>query len=479
MYPLTRGIRAVLLSVVFLIAMAVPFTSAQSREMPMSANKQALALFMQGLVKADNLENAGTLFDQAVQKDPNFAFGYLFAGQTNVEFTKNLETAVALSSKASPGEREWIQSVNAQNTGDMAAALTHLKNLEKLYPHDKRVLMQLGNYHRAIGDDAGGLKYYIAASNEDKKFAPPYNIIGYSYVALGNFPEAEKAFKTYISLIPNNANPYDSYAEMLLNSGKFEDSIKQYSMALSKDPTFYNSYQGMGNAYEYQGNYTKARETYQMMFEKSSTEGLKAQALASTTNSYVSEGRIDEALKVIDRRIDTAQKAGDIPTVLGLQNLAAFITTESGDFDTAAKRLEMSAAAMTDPSMPAATADNRTFGQSAARTRLFIAKGDSAGARTQIDWMASAAKNLNQQRTYNFLAGYDELKAGHYAKAAEFLAKANQADPFVWYYQAQALEGSGDAAGARRLYQKIVSLNQLDTTGYAIVRPRALTKLAK
>src|SRR6476620_7753871 len=102
MYPLTRGIRAVLLSVVFLIAMAVPFTSAQSREMPMSANKQALALFMQGLVKADNLENAGTLFDQAVQKDPNFAFGYLFAGQTNVEFTKNLETAVALSSKAAP-----------------------------------------------------------------------------------------------------------------------------------------------------------------------------------------------------------------------------------------------------------------------------------------------------------------------------------------------------------------------------------------
>ncbi len=474
-----RFLLTILFTFLFLTGLTVPVALAKSGEMPMTANKEALALFKQGLAKADNLENPGTLFDQAVQKDPNFAFGYLFAGQTNVEFTKNLERAVALAGKASPGEREWIMSADAQNTGDMAASLTHLQNLEKLYPHDKRVLMQVGNYHRAVGDNAAALKYFIAASKEDKKFAPPYNIIGYSYVALGNFPEAEKAFKTYISLIPNNANPYDSYGEMLLTSGKFDESIKQYSMALSKDPTFYNSYAGMGNAYEYQGNYAKARDSYQMMFDKSSTEGQKAQALASLTNSYVSEGRIDEALKVIDRRIEIAKKAGDSQTVLGLHQLTAFILTESGDFDAAAKHLGMVDALMDDPSLSAATASNRAFAAAAARTRLIIAKGDTDGGRTQVEWLASAAKNLNQQRTYNFFAGFAALKKGDYNEATGFFAKANQADPFNWYYQAQALEGAGDAAGARKIYQKIVSLNQLDTTGYAIVRPRAVAKLKK
>ena len=264
---------------------------------------------------------------------------------------------------------------------------------------------------------------------------------------------------------------------MLLNSGKFDESIKQYSLALAKDPTFYNSYAGMGNAYEYKGDFAKAREAYRMMFDKSTNEGIRAQALASLSNSWVAEGNIEEALKVNAQRIDIAQKAGDNGTVFGLHQVSAFILIESGDFDAAAKHLEMADALVNDPSMPAATAPNRTFAATSAWTRLMIAKGDTAGARTKVEWLASAAKNLNQQRTYNFFAGYAALKQGNYSEATGFFAKANQADPFNWYYQAQALDGAGDSAGARKIYQKIASLNQLDTTGYAIVRPRAVAKL--
>ena len=475
--PIVRGLATASASFVFLAGIAFVPAAAQSREMPMSANKQALAFFEQARVKADNLEDPGTLFDQAVQKDPGFAFGYLFAGQTNVEFQNNLEKAVSLAAKATPAEREWIMSIEAQNRGDQDAALTHLQAVEKLYPHDKRVLMQMGNYYRGIGDDAKSLEYYLAASKVDKKYAPPYNIIGYSYVALGNFGEAEKAFKTYISLIPNNANPYDSYGEMLLNSGKFDESIRQYSMALAKNPSFYNSYEGMGNAYEYKGDFAKAREMYQMMFDRSQTEALKAQALASMSNSWISEGRFAEALKVNERRIETARKAGDGQTQFGLHNLGALIATESGDFETAAKEIDMAAALAVDPSLPAATAPNRAFNLGLARARLMIAKNDTAGAKAQLEWLASAAKNLNQNRNYNLVAGYSELKQGRAAAASEFFAKANQADPFVWYNQAQALEAQNDSAGAQRLYKKIATLNQLDTTGYALVRSRAVAKL--
>jgi tetratricopeptide (TPR) repeat protein len=472
-----RDLFTAVLAILFMAAAMVPAAFGQRGEMPLSASKEAQKLFKQGLEKADNLESPGTLFDQAVQKDPSFAFGYLFAGQTNVEFQRNFDKAVALADKASPAEREWILSVASQNTGDEAAALTHLQNLEKLAPRDKRVLMQIGNYYRNLGDNANALKYFKSASNVDKKYAPPYNIIGYTYLARGDFTNAEKAFKTYISLIPNNPNPYDSYAEMLLNSGKFDASIKQYSTALSKDPTFYNSYEGMGNAYEYQGDYSKARETYQMMFDKSNTEALKAQALASMTNSFVSEGRIEKAFEVIDRRIAIAQAADDLQTVLGLHNLAALIATESGDFEAAAKHLEMAETLMKDPSLPPANAANRTFNASVGRARLLIAKGDTAGAKTEIDWMSGAAKNIGQLRAYNFLAGVAASKSGNYSMASEFFAKANQADPFVWYYQATALEAAGDSAGARRLFRKVASLNQLDTAGYAIVRPRAIAKL--
>ena len=160
-----RDLFTAVLAILFMVAAMVPAAFGQRGEMPLSASKEAQKLFKQGLDKADNLESPGTLFDQAVQKDPNFAFGYLFAGQTNVEFQRNFDKAVALADKASPAEREWIFATAAQNIGDQAAALRRLQNLEGFYPHDKRVLMLIGNYYRNLGDNVNALKYFTAASD--------------------------------------------------------------------------------------------------------------------------------------------------------------------------------------------------------------------------------------------------------------------------------------------------------------------------
>ena len=84
-----------------------------------------------------------------------------------------------------------------------------------------------------IGDDATALKHFNDAANLDKKYAPAYNDIGYANMGLGKYADAETAFKNYITLIPKNPNPYDSYAEMLMKTGRYDDSIVQYNQALT------------------------------------------------------------------------------------------------------------------------------------------------------------------------------------------------------------------------------------------------------
>jgi tetratricopeptide (TPR) repeat protein len=64
----------------------------------------------------------------------------------------------------------------------------------------------------------------------------------------------------------------------------------------------------------------------------------------------------------------------------------------------------------------------------------------------------------------------------NYVKALEYFAKADPNDPYVWYYQAVAQEAAGDRKLATALYSKVTSWNQLDDTGYSIVRPRAIAK---
>lgn len=451
----------------------------QNKEMPLTSSKEALALFLQGRDKAENLEDAGTLFEQAIQKDPDFAMAYLFAGRTNQELRKNLDKAVTLVDKVSPGEREWIFAAKEQADGNLVGQKGHLEQLLKLHPTDKRVHSQIGTYYRSIGDDTTALQHFTQSVKLDKNYAPAYNNIGYSDMALGKYADAEAAFKTYIKLIPKNPNPYDSYAELLMKTGKYDESIVQYNKALAIDPMFLNSYRGIGNDYAYKGDYGKAQESYQRMFDKAQDDGIRDLALQSATNSYVAEGNIDKALEMNERRSVLAEKAGDVQALIGIQSVAGFILLESGRLDDAAKHFDKADQLREDKSLPAALSENRRFGKMLNHARLLIARDELSPAKTQLEEIRqylAARKNPNQERAYNSLTGLLELKQKNYAKALESFTKADSNDPYVWYFQAMAYEGAGDTKSAAALYRKVTDWNQLDTTGYAIVSQRAVTR---
>ncbi len=472
-------IQSASLTVLFLLVISPTALLAQQKEMPLTTSKEALALFVQGREKAENLEDPGTLFEQAIQKDPNFALAYLFAGRTNQESRKNVEKAANLTDKVSPGEREWILATKDQAEGNPAGRKEHLEQLLKLHPADKRAHSQMGFYYRSIGDDATAVRHFTEAVKLDKNYAPAYNNIGYSNLSLGRYADAKRAFMTYIKLIPKNPNPYDSYAELLMKTGEYDESIKQYNRALVIDPTFVNSYRGIGNNYAYKGDYAKARESYQRMFDKAPDDGLRDLALLSAVNSYVTEGNIDKALEVNERRREMAERAGDSASLIGIHTTAGSILAESGKLEDAAKQFEKADQLRDDPSLAPTGRENRRFGGMQNRARLLIARLEFDPAKAQLEEIRqylSSRKNPNQERGYNETAGFLELGQKDYAKALEYFAKADPNDPYVWYYQAVAQEAAGDGKRAAALYLKVTNWNQLDDTGYALVRSRAIAR---
>ena len=472
-------IRSSGLTVLLLLFISPGALLAQQKEMSLTTSKEALALFVQGREKAENLEDPGTLFEQAVQKDPEFAIAYLFAGRTNQEFRKNVEKAASLADRVSPGEREWILAAKDQAEGNQAGRKMHLEQLLKLHPADKRAHSQMGFYYRSIGDDATALRHFTQAVKLDKNYAPAYNNIGYSNLSLGRYGDAEQAFKTYIKLIPKNPNPYDSYAELLMKTGEFDASIKQYQRALLIDPTFINSYRGIGNNYAYKGDYVKARESYQLMFDKASDDGLRDLALLSAVNSYLAEGNTEKALQVNERRRAMAEKAGDDVSLIAVYTAAGFILAESGKLEDAAQQFEKADQLRNEPSLAPAVRENRRFGGMQNRARLSIARQEFDSAKVQLEEIRqylSSRKNPNQERGYNETAGFLELGQKNYAKALAYFATANSNDPYIWYYQAVAEEAAGDSKRATALYVKVTRWNQLDDMGYALVRSRAIAR---
>src|SRR6185369_17039991 len=100
-------------------------------------------------------------FDKAISLDPNFALAHLNRANvspTGKEFFEHLKHAVALSDKASDGERMLIQSAD------------HYKKATVLAPDNSTA----------------------------------FNILVYAYRQNEAYSDAENAFKKYIQLIPND-----------------------------------------------------------------------------------------------------------------------------------------------------------------------------------------------------------------------------------------------------------------------------------
>ena len=217
------------------------------------------------------------------------AYAYrAFAGGGFNVLRQNLDKAVALADKVSPGERHWILAQEAQFDGNLPKAKEHGDALLKLYPQDKRVAQLAGTFLGDSPADLGAaLRHYEKAAALDTRFASAYNQIGYAQSRLGDYAAAEAAFKQYIVLRPGSPNPYDSYAELLMKMGRYDDSIVQYQKALDKDPKFSSAQAGIGHNDVFKGDYAKGRQSYQREFDQSPNVNGKTGSLFWTTTSYV------------------------------------------------------------------------------------------------------------------------------------------------------------------------------------------------
>ena len=218
--PMHRIILAVLICVLF---NSIYCNLIKKKEAPITtSSREALNLFLEGREKWENLETteAARLFKKAIEIDSNFAMAYLYRSQSGGGFDifrQNIQKALSLVDEVSEGEKHWILYVQASVDGDITKQREHLDELLELFPEDK-IVQTLAGYHfqYVMYDNKVAIEHYKKAIDLDKNYALAYNTLGYAQFSLGNYEAAEMAFKTYINLIPDRPNPYDSYADLLL-----------------------------------------------------------------------------------------------------------------------------------------------------------------------------------------------------------------------------------------------------------------------
>jgi tetratricopeptide (TPR) repeat protein len=488
--PSVRARRRAWLSLAVLGAATAPAAAQTSHAAGKIAitttSEAARADFVKGRHLAENLrlEDSRQYFRSAIAKDPGFAMAHLSlanSSPTGTEFFEHLGHAVKLADKVSPGERLTIKGAEAGANADPAGQLELYQKLVADYSKDERAHFLLGNAYFGRQDYEKAIAEYRGATDVAADFAPAYNLLGYATRTLGRYDEAEKAFKKYIQLIPDDPNPYDSYAELLMKMGRFDESIGQYRKALEVNPQFSPSYTGIATNLMFQGKYDASRAEAKKLYEKARNDGDKRAAMFATTITYIDEGKTDLALAELDKQYTLGKGTSDAAAMAGDATSMGNILLATGKPAEALKRYEQAVQVVEASDLSPEVKENAKQFHHYNAARVAIATGDLAKARSENETFmrqAQAKENPFQIRLGHEVAGMIALAEKSWDGALTHLDQANLQDPYNLYRQGLAYEGKGDQAKAKEKFASAVGFNQLPTINSALVRMKARSQKA-
>jgi tetratricopeptide (TPR) repeat protein len=444
-------------------------------------SEEAKKEFLQGRDLAEKLRAQDSVahFDKAIALDPDFASAELAranSAATAKDFFEHLNRAVALSGKASEGEKLIILANEAGANGEVAKQKQYLDNLVALHPNDERARFALGNYYFTQQEYEQAIAHYKKATELAPAYSPAYNILGYAYRQQGNYAEAEQAFKKYIELIPDDPNPYDSYAELLLKMGRFEDSITQYRAALAKDPHFVPSHFGIAADLLYLGKPKEAIAELQQMAEQARNDGELRTAYFGMAVVAVDRGQMDKGLQYMDQQYAVAEKKNDAAAMAGDLQVKGNILTEMRRYDPAQQQFDRSLQLVEGSNLSPSIKDNAKLQHHFNLTVLAIGRKDLATAKSEAQQYragADVSKNPGQIKLAHELAGRIAFAEKDYDAAISELEQANEQDPRNLYRLSMAFQAKGNNDKARGYCQRAAEFNSLPQMNYAFIRSQA------
>jgi len=136
------------------------------------------------------------------------------------------------------------------------------RELEALPPNAHHVYW-LGRLHAADADYAAAIETYKRALAFDPEFSRAYDGMGLAYEALGNFAEAEKAYRAAIRANSSRSPwPHQNLGVMLMKLERRDEAESCFRQALALLPAFSQAHYQLGRIHELRGQPDEALARY-------------------------------------------------------------------------------------------------------------------------------------------------------------------------------------------------------------------------
>ncbi|MGA2978511.1 MAG: tetratricopeptide repeat protein [Terriglobales bacterium] len=282
-------------------------------------NVKAYDLYLQG---RNTLRNGNTqdaykqavgLFEQAIEKDPNFALAYTGLADSSLRMygeTKDGVWAQKATLSAQQAERlsnnlpEVHLSLGSvySTTGKITQAVTELKRALELAPNSDEAYRNLGDAYRLSGQTDDAIAAFQKAVAANPYYWTNHTALGNEYLRLGDNAKALPEFQKITEIAGDNPMGYEGIGTVYMREGKWGEAIPQFQKAIAIAPDA-PTYSNLGTAYFFLKNYDQATKNYEKAVEMTPNDEV---LLGNLGDAYRWSGHSDQAATAYGKAISMA-----------------------------------------------------------------------------------------------------------------------------------------------------------------------------
>ena len=214
---------------------------------PMTASSEAYELYLKGRFywnkrTPSDMQKAISLFEEAIEKDPNYAMAY-----SGIADAYALLTAYSSEPPRQLMPKAKEAALKALALDDnLAAAHASLGQINAYYDYDFPTAER--EYRRAI--------------ELNPNYATAHQWLAEHLAAMKRNDEALVEIRRALELDPVSVIMNRIYADILVDGRKYDEAIRQYQKVIDLDPNFPTAHYFLGRAYEAKGMYDDAVKSY-------------------------------------------------------------------------------------------------------------------------------------------------------------------------------------------------------------------------
>jgi tetratricopeptide (TPR) repeat protein len=411
---------------------------------------------------------------RAVAQDPHCALAYAlwsYAARVSGSAPEAIQKAVSLSGKSTPDEKLLVQFMTGAQQADVLPAIVAMNDLVSKHPKDKHILFLAGDWLLSQEDYVRGRKLLEKSLEQDPKFPPALNTLGYAYVNSLD-PEPERGIdllRRYADVSPDDPNPQDSLGEVLRMTGDDAGSLARYAAALDISPTFLTSQYGRGDTFTLMGKYASARAEYDKALKMAPSNHDALHIEFQKALVYFWQGDAGAGRKELAALSAKAAEANDAMAQFEIDYARVLVAPDAKN---ASELLAAMEARLTNVPQGMTTAERNQEYASVLREEVRLAlanhkRSEVDGLILKLDQLATASRDQKVESIYESAHGYVMSADGDYANAVDELT-SDLHSPLVVQQLIAAEQKLNNAEGAEKARVRLKYLRTPTAEWYVV-----------